>query len=564
VQIPLDAGNLTFNDLVEIVSRIENMRISVHNDEATDVDKLNREQYAEAFARLAESCDTPLVIGLYGSWGIGKTSLMKLIERKLNPENSRSVWFDPWQHQFDETPALALLHTMVDTFKMRSEAKKLMTVIAAAFGSIFLKVTTTMNIKDIDAIGQRYEEERFEMREARVRLHEHFRMLIEKAQYYEPAPAQIASAQASTFLTLYRAQVIGRLRRLATRKTVARNSAEVVQSTPSTDNRRRIIFFIDDLDRCSPSTVLNMLETLKLQLNIPGCVYFLGMDRASIEKTLKEHYKDSEFSEDNYLDKIVQLPFSIPPIAPGSIQQFIEPLLTLELKRCKPLLARGLGDNPRHVKRFINSLALNNELAKSLDIKGYDPLILALLLLIQYRSSNLYRIISNDSGLLVRLIEDQENAPEGIYQRHVAPDAKLKSVLLAAKGKFPSKIFGLESYIYLTQAAPVVDSELKFKILGPSVEAAKAIALSGKPEDVDFFMTVLNEEPDFVTVKTIDYALGLVSTASGEERIKHYLFNGTPVQRNYAALYFKRRNMQDLLKEAVAKGVIDKIQAFSR
>src|SRR5947209_6837947 len=116
------------------------MNISIHNDEATDVDKLNREQYAEAFARLAESCDTPLVIGLYGSWGMGKTSLMKLIERKLNPEKSRPVWFDPWQHQFDESPALALLHTMVDTFNMRNEAKKLMTVIAAAFGSLFLKV----------------------------------------------------------------------------------------------------------------------------------------------------------------------------------------------------------------------------------------------------------------------------------------------------------------------------------------------------------------------------------------------------------------------------------------
>jgi hypothetical protein len=308
-----------------------------------------------------------------------------------------------------------------------------------------------------------------------------------------------------------------------------------------------------------------MLEALKLQLNIPGCVYFLGMDRASIERTLKEHYKDSEFSEDSYLDKIVQLPFSIPPIAPSSIQQFIEPLLTLELKRCKPLLARGLGDNPRHVKRFINSLALNHELAKSLDIKGYDPLILALLLLIQYRSSKLYRIISNDSGLLIRLIENQESAqPEGIYQQYVAPDTKLKSVLMAAKGKFPSKIVGIESYIYLTQAAPVVDSELRFKIQGPSMEAAKALALSGKPEDVDFLMMVLNDEPDFAAVKTIDYVLGLVGTSSGEERIKYYLFNGTPVQRNYAALYFKRKDMKDLLREAVAKGLIDKIQAFSQ
>ena len=499
------------------------MRMSVHSDEATHIDKLNRGIYAEAFARLAESCETPLVIGLYGSWGTGKTSLMKMIERNLDPEKSRSVWFDPWQHQFDETPSLALLHTMVDTFGMQSEAKKLMTVIAAAFGSLFLKVTTTLNIKDIDELGRRYEEERFEIRESRVRLNQHFRTLIEKAQYHTNSTTS-SSANRVILLKDRRKQLLNNIRRAFQSKKMSQDVEAANKLSTSIDSRRRIIFFIDDLDRCSSSTVLSMLEALKLQLNIPGCVYFLGMDRVSIEKILKEHYKDSEFSEDSYLDKIVQLPFSIPPIAPGSIQQFIDPLLSSELRRCRSLLIRGLGDNPRHVKRFINTLALNHELAKSLQIEGYDPLILALLLLIQYRKSSLYSGIANDAGLLARLIEEQEEAkPEGIYRQYVASDAKLREVLLAAKGKFPSKIIGIERYIYLTQSAPVIDAELRFKGQSPGVEAAKAIALSGNPDDVDFLMMALDDEADFLSTKTIDYALGLVSTDSGLERIKYYL-----------------------------------------
>ena len=106
------------------------------NDEPAKEDRLNRDQYAEAFARLAETSETPLVIGLYGEWGVGKTSLMKIICEKLNKEKTKSVWFDPWQHQFDESPALSLVHTLVETFEMREEGKKILAMIGGAFGSM--------------------------------------------------------------------------------------------------------------------------------------------------------------------------------------------------------------------------------------------------------------------------------------------------------------------------------------------------------------------------------------------------------------------------------------------
>ena len=89
-------------------------------------------------------------------------------------------------------------------------------------------------------------------------------------------------------------------------------------------------------------------------------------------------------------------------------------------------------------------------------------------------------------------------------------------------------------------------------------------ARMGKVRDIDFLMENLETNGTFINTRMIDYALGLVCTEEGGKRIKHFLFNGSRIQRNYAALYFKRQGNTWLLDEAVKKGCIDKIQAYSR
>ncbi len=377
---------------------------SIRNDKATDVDSLNRKQYATAFARLAETCETPLVIGLYGGWGIGKTSLMKIIAQELDTTKTRTVWFDPWQHQFNENPALALLHKVVDTFDMQEEGKKLLTTIAVALGAPLLKVATTLSPKDMILLGEKYEEERFQIREKQVRLQESFNELLEKAMGKE---------------------------------------------------KHRIVFFIDDLDRCMPDTALSLLETLKLYFDVPGCVYFLGVDHHALEKSIEYKYKDLDLDHASYLDKIVQLPFHIPPIATESMDEsmdeFVKPLLTGDLKDCQELLVKGLGDNPRQVKRFINTLMLNHQLAIGSSIENYDAKILALLLLIQYRSPDFYRLIAMQPRRLLKL-KGEDESEKDIHDKYLVSDHRLKGALEMVelpKGKL------LKPYIHLTQVAKV-------------------------------------------------------------------------------------------------------------
>lgn len=89
---------------------------------------------------------------------------------------------------------------------------------------------------------------------------------------------------------------------------------------------------------------------------------------------------------------------------------------------------------------------------------------------------------------------------------------------------------------------------------------------AGNVSDVDYLMHRLEREPDLAVTKLADYALSLVRTPHGEERIKHYLFEGTQTQRNFAALYFKRTGGRGrhLLAEAYIQGKIDSVQAFAR
>jgi hypothetical protein len=97
----------------------------------------------------------------------------------------------------------------------------------------------------------------------------------------------------------------------------------------------------------------------------------------------------------------------------------------------------------------------------------------------------------------------------------------------------------------------------------PTLDELKQRATSGRAADVDFLMENLVLSRSFSRCKVIDFALNLVSSAEGQARIGHFLFNGSQIQRNYAALYFKRQGNAQLIDEAVRRGCIDEVQAYS-
>lgn len=89
----------------------------------------------------------------------------------------------------------------------------------------------------------------------------------------------------------------------------------------------------------------------------------------------------------------------------------------------------------------------------------------------------------------------------------------------------------------------------------------KEIVNRKRLNSVDDIMFALKEAKTTGECKVLDYEL---SGSSDEKRIKYYLFNGNQRQRNYAALYFRRRNNYALLELAYRENKIDKVQAFAK
>ncbi len=124
---------------------------------------------------------------------------------------------------------------------------------------------------------------------------------------------------------------------------------------------RRIVVFIDDLDRCHPKQSLEILDSIKTFFDIEGIVYVVGMDDRSINSIIKEKYgsEDSDGSVKNgldYLQKIVQLPFKMPKWQEKDISKFIEKMiskglgdsnLAIDFKNNKELIVSAVEKNPR-------------------------------------------------------------------------------------------------------------------------------------------------------------------------------------------------------------------------
>lgn len=89
-------------------------------------------------------------------------------------------------------------------------------------------------------------------------------------------------------------------------------------------------------------------------------------------------------------------------------------------------------------------------------------------------------------------------------------------------------------------------------------------AVNGSPTDVDFIMENLSVDSTLAMTRFVDFALSLVVSTEGIERIKHYLFHGTLIQRNYASLFLNRMGEWKPVKQAFELGLIDEIQAYSR
>jgi hypothetical protein len=301
----------------------------------------------------------PLAIAIYGDWGTGKSSAMRWLRDQLAQWSKqskaerkghmkiRSVWFDPWKYQKREDVWRGLIaEVILHSIDINNASLATITNAAKKFGLFlgrsFLNVLSSAKLKaGAKPIGG----------EAEINLD----VLKKIAEDYHQT-AHPEKAYLNEFETTLK---------------------DWVGESLKADER--MVIFIDDLDRCLPEVTFEVLEALKLYLNIPKLIFVVGLDRRVVEDYVRHHYKGNELDPtkaQHYLDKMFQVEIEIPP-SQKQIEGYLEQQIDALDAACDHYWSNSLNGwnaqyrktierkverlaehNPREIKRLLNSTLL--------------------------------------------------------------------------------------------------------------------------------------------------------------------------------------------------------------
>lgn len=341
---------------------------------------LGFDQFADAFLEIIEDSDPRFAIGVFGGWGSGKTTLIRAIAQKVGaPGVSESVvpvWFNAWRYEREEHMIVPLLDTLRDALVdwadehkgdpggVREKAVRAAATAGRAARAIFAGLTLKAKSPDwMGGVDVGFDGSKF--------LNE-----IRHGDDEEAAatPQSFYHASFKALKEAFDGFIV--------------DDRDGANKTRDTDGqgvtKRRIVVFVDDLDRCLPLNALEVLESMKLFFDLEGFIFVVALDRDVVERAIEAKYRDRDLAiatpandepeltirGSEYIKKIFQVPFTLPPVALEQLDEFVATLVAgmpaeqIEdlNNRVRPHLDYVVGSaarvNPREVKRFVNAYLL--------------------------------------------------------------------------------------------------------------------------------------------------------------------------------------------------------------
>lgn len=314
----------------------------------TDDLSLGTSYFVEKMALDIQHSMPPKTFAITGYWGSGKTSALAMLFKKLtntspfettsigddNSADCIGIWFEAWRYQHEALPVVALLQEIKKSFsisdKFINKAGKLASVsflgALTVLDGVIKSAVGISGLSKVKGIGEAYEKENLLSRLSSDHINDALEKAIDTLLNNEPA-----------------------------------------------DNKKLVIF-IDDLDRCEPEMAITLLEGLKLYLNVPNCIVIMAIDSHQIEsnilKRIDELDCNNRFQGVEYMEKLCQDSYRLP--VPDSDQRnkflmaHLTPLLS-DLGHEELVVTRDLEDairghdclpaNPRRLKMLANRIA---------------------------------------------------------------------------------------------------------------------------------------------------------------------------------------------------------------
>lgn len=422
------------------------------HDNETDKDLLGFSIHAELIKDIViDEKMLPISIGLFGDWGSGKSSVMKMLENKLKEkERVVTITFNGWVFEGYDDAKSALIETILKTIikekkisaKGIESAKKLLKKVdwlrlgKLAVTNVGIPVAKVYATGGLSLIGDGLSK---------------FADLIsnptELAKKLEGDDGKKLQSELKEIIKS------GKENKNQTPQ-VVRNFRKEFEKTIDECNIDSLVIMVDDLDRCTPDRIIDNLEAIKLFLNVKKTAFIIGADRRIVRHAIQHRYKASELKDSeigdhdslvtDYLEKMIQVPYILPKLSETEVETYLTLLFcqrdlftefdkivesfiafrdkdrhsTFGFQNVKaiigahegfsnltiiptlaPLITEGLKGNPRQIKRFLNAFTIRQKLADIANIQDFRTDVLIKLMILEYMDNDRFQDLHKQQSM---------------------------------------------------------------------------------------------------------------------------------------------------------------------
>ena len=249
----------------------------IHVDEPFRNCKLGRQKYANILTKIVGTYTKGCVLAINGEWGTGKTTFVKMWQRKLEIDGFRTLYFNAWECDFVSDPLIGLIGELQELDKTARKEENFKSLVDNV-SKIILPIVTVC--------AKGWVERRFGESVANV---------LEAGM---DSLSEVCVNEIHEFKE--QCKSIGRFRETLTELVGRYNSG------------KPLIFIVDELDRCNPAYAVKMLERIKHLFNIPNIVFVLSMDKRQLCSSVRGYYGSDSINAEEYLRRFIDVEYLLP------------------------------------------------------------------------------------------------------------------------------------------------------------------------------------------------------------------------------------------------------------
>jgi hypothetical protein len=386
----------------------------------------------------------PITVGVFGDWGSGKSSVMKMLEHSLQDNDQvATIYFNGWQFEGYDDAKSALIYSIL--FEL-AEHRRL---------GAEIKTRVKRLINKVDWLR---------LATAGYQVAVPFLTAWAAAQTGTPVAPSLLQPLPTPPPSEAQEQLVEGITDIELTELIKSNPANQAMlgvrqfrkdfsDLITETNLEAVVILVDDLDRCEPKRLVETLEAIKLFLTVPHVAFVIGADERIVRYAIAKRYETEDVTQDlptterqrglvtDYVEKLIQVPYYLPRLSQSEIETYmcllfckqhlgdhfeivhqvfktsrsqditgtfdlqqiqeiadrntveLSEKLIEELNWCSviaPTLSDFLKGNPRQTKRLLNALILRRKLAEAAHLENLSDQILVKLMLLEYLQPHLF------------------------------------------------------------------------------------------------------------------------------------------------------------------------------